>query len=79
MKDLIEKLGSQLLKEAMAAPQKDKPAMDTKSKVDIFKAASLWYVANRKTRKGEADPDAMTGETFDQIAKRLNGKGATPQ
>lgn len=77
MKDLIERLGSQLLKEAMTPAAKDKPAMDTKSKVDIFKAASLWYVANHKARKGETDPDVEVGETFDKIARRLNGKGAT--
>jgi hypothetical protein len=72
MKDLIEKLGRELLTEATTP--NGKTPMLTKEKVDIFKATSLWYVANKKVRKGETDSDPEMGETFDKIAQRLNGR-----
>jgi hypothetical protein len=74
MKDLIEKLGRELLIEATTPPAADKTPMLTKEKVDIFKAVSLWYVANKKVRKGTDSDDPDVGETFDKIAQRLNGR-----
>jgi hypothetical protein len=74
MKDLIEKLGRELLIEATTPATGGKTPMLTKEKVDIFKATSLWYVANKKVRKGETDSDPEMGETFDKIAQRLNGR-----
>lgn len=80
MKDLIDQLGRELLLEAIDTNRAGgEGSLTSKDRVDIFKATSLWHLGlNRKPTTPE-EPDGKGGETFDKIAKRINGKGAVHQ
>lgn len=46
----------------------------TKEQVDIFKAASTWYLGLRKSEKGD-DGEDSAGGTFDELRQKINGEG----
>lgn len=76
VKRKLDTMAESLIDEAMKPAGEGVPAMTPKEKVDIFKAASAWYLGNRKASKGESD-DSETGETFADIQRRINGRDAT--
>lgn len=73
----LNKLAEQLLDEATRSPKKGgEPALATKERVEIFKAASAWELGITKAKKGEDDPGGAES-SFNAIRDRVNG-GPTP-
>lgn len=83
VKRKLDSMAESLIDEAMADIQvgEEEEAtfekrMPIKERVDIFKAASAWYLGNRKASKGEPD-ETDEGGTFAELQQRINGKAAT--
>ena len=70
LKSDLNSLAAELVKQARTTPD-----LETKEKVDIFKAASAWYLGSVKVEKPkDTDEDSPT---FDTLRSRVGlGKGA---
>lgn len=71
----LDDMAKGLIDEATSKPAEGAQAMGLKERIDIFKAASGWYLGLRKRPKDDDDHEG--GETFQALRSRINGKGAT--
>ncbi len=76
VKKKLDTMAESLIDEAMKPLVEGVPVLSTKEKVDIFKAATAWYLGNRKANKGESD-EPGEGGTFAELRQRINGKETT--
>jgi len=71
LKSDLNALAHELVKKARSAGE---GTLLPKERVEIFKAASAWYLGVTKVdKKGTDDDPASPAETFDSLRKRLNG------
>lgn len=68
----LSEMAEALIADAMSKDSK----MTAKEKVDIFKAASAWYLGVRKARQKDGDDPGDGSETFEALRERINGNGA---
>ena len=76
VKRKLDTMAESLIDDAMKPIEEGVTPLTTKERVDIFKAATAWYLGNRKASKGESD-DSEEGGTFADLQRRINGKDAT--